>query len=77
MDVLEGTELDAAKGKEEPLLLMLEGVAGGREVSTRVFSFARSALLPTRMTVRFGEARARASLMKVGRAVKVGCEVKS
>lgn len=63
------TEPPELKGKEA--LLTLEGVAGGKEASTREFSFARSALFPTRRTVRFGEARARASLMKVGRPVKV------
>lgn len=66
------TEPPALKGNDEPLLLMLEGVAGGREVSIKeLFSFARSALLPTSRTVRFGDARARASFMKVGRPVKV------
>jgi hypothetical protein len=72
---VELTDPPALKGNEE--LLTLEGVAGGKEVSIREFSFARSALLPTRRTVRFGEARARASLMKVGRPVKVLCDVRS
>jgi hypothetical protein len=78
MPVFELTEPPALKGNEEPLLLMLDGVAGGREVSIKVpLPFARSALLPTRRTVRFGDARARASFMKVGRPVKVLWEVMS
>jgi hypothetical protein len=51
------------------------GVGGGRVVSTR--SLARSSLLPTRRRERFGEARARASLRKGWRLVKVLCEVMS
>lgn len=66
---IEFTELPAVKGNEESL--RLEGVGGGKEVSIREFSFARSALLPTRRTVRLGEARARASFRKVERPVKV------
>lgn len=56
-------------GKEE--LLKLDGVAGGKEASIKEFSFARSALLPTRRVVRLGEARARASFKNVGRPVNV------
>lgn len=37
----------------------------------------RSFLLPTRSSVRFGEASARASVRKVGREAKDGCEVMS
>lgn len=47
---------------------MESGAGGGVE---------RSDLLPTRRRVRFGEARARASVRKVGREAKVGCEVMS
>jgi hypothetical protein len=74
MPILDVTEPPALKGKDDPLLLMLEGVAGGREeVSINAeFSFAKSSLLPTRRRVRFGDASARASFMKVGRSVKVG-----
>lgn len=70
--MIEAPEL---KGKDE--LLTLEGVVGGKEASIKEFSFARSALLPTRRRVRFGEARARASFMKVGRLVKVLWDVMS
>ena len=60
------------------MLLTLEGVAGGKEVSIKeLLSFARSALLPTSSTVRFGDARARASFMKVGRPVKLLWDVMS
>lgn len=48
------------------------GVAGGELVGVE-----RSALLPTRRTVRSGEARARASERKVGREVKVARRVMS
>jgi hypothetical protein len=65
------TEAPPLRGNEELLLLALEDVAGGKEVSIKLFSFARSALLPTRRTVRFGDARARASFRNVGRPVKV------
>lgn len=37
----------------------------------------RSFLLPTRSSVRFGEASARASVRKVGREAKDWCEVMS
>jgi hypothetical protein len=78
MPVFELTEPPLLKGKDELLLLILEGVAGGKEVSIKeLFSFARSALLPTRRQVRFGDARARASFMKAGRPVKVLWEVMS
>lgn len=40
-------------------------------------SEARSDLLPARTTVRLGEARARASLRKVGRALKESWEARS
>jgi len=73
MPLLELTDAPASDGNAEPLLLILEGVAGGIEVSINdCDSFARSALLPTSSTVRFGDARARASFMKVGREVNVG-----
>jgi len=53
-------------------LLTLDEVVGGKELSIKEpLLFAKSALFPTRRTVRFGEARARASFMKVGRPVKV------
>jgi len=74
------TDPPALKGNEEPLLLTLEGVFGGKDVETSIkgsFPFARSALLPTRRTVRFGDARARASFRKVGSWAKVGWEVMS
>ena len=50
---------------------------GGREASMRDPLSARSALFPTKSTVRFGDAKARASLMKAGSCVKVGWEVMS
>jgi hypothetical protein len=66
------------RGKDEPLLLTLEGVVGGIEASIREpLSLARSALLPTRRTVRFGDASARASLRNAGRFLKVECDVRS
>lgn len=37
----------------------------------------KSDLLPTSSSVKFGEARARASVKNVGRDVKLGCEVMS
>lgn len=69
----------AAKGNCELLLETLEGVAGGKEeeVSINVPLSARSTLLPTSIKVRFGEASARASLMKEGREVNVLWEVMS
>lgn len=56
--------------------------SGALSTSTREGSEAsggveRSLLLPTRRRVRFGEARARASVRKVGREAKEGCEVMS
>jgi hypothetical protein len=74
------TEPPAAKGKDELLLLTLLGVAGGKEeeaTSIRVPLSARSTLLPARRSVRFGEARARASLRKEEREAKVWWEVMS
>jgi hypothetical protein len=74
-ELVEGTEpAPGVKGKAELLLETLDGVAGGREegpVSINVPLSAKSSLFPTRIHVRFGEARARASFMKEGRAVKV------
>ena len=75
---VEVTEPPALNGKDEPLLLMLEGVVGGKDASISVlFWSARSSLLPTRRRVRFGDARARASFMKEGRLVKVLWDVRS
>ena len=55
---------------------MLDGVAGGNEVSIKeLLSFARSALLPTRRTVRLGDAKARASFIKLDKPLKVSWEV--
>jgi hypothetical protein len=66
------TEPPPLKGNSRlPILL---GVAGGREASTRLEESERSALLPTRMRVRSGLARARASFMKEERFWKVECE---
>lgn len=50
---------------------LIEGVRDGR------FSSVRSALLPTRMVVRLGEASARASSRKVCRPAKDGREERS
>jgi hypothetical protein len=75
---VEATELPPLKGKEELLLLTLEGVVGGIEASIREpLPLARSALLPTRRVVRFGDARARASLRNAGRFWKVEWAVRS
>lgn len=75
---VEATEAPPLKGTDEPLLLTLEGVSGGMEASIREpLPLARSALLPTRRTVRLGDARARASLRNPGRFLKVECEVRS
>ena len=75
---VEATELPPLKGRDEPLLLTLEGVVGGMEASIKEpLPLARSALLPTRSTVRFGDARARASLRNAGRFLKVAWEVRS
>jgi hypothetical protein len=78
--VVEFTGPPAAKGNDEFLLLTLLGVAGGREeepTSIKVPLSARSTLLPARRRVRFGEARARASLRKEESEVKVWWEVMS
>lgn len=40
-------------------------------------AFSKSALFPTKITVRLGLARARASARNVGSAAKLGCEVMS
>lgn len=62
-----------ADGTEPP---RLEGVPPGRELSINDPElFARSALFPTSKTVRFGEARARASFMKLGRPANVPWDV--
>jgi hypothetical protein len=75
---VEATDPPLLKGKEEPLLLTLEGVVGGIDASIREpLPLARSALLPTRRTVRFGDASARASLRNAGRFLKVAWEVRS
>jgi hypothetical protein len=59
-----------SKGIEDCLLdVVLDGVGGGRISSGKSVS-ARSALFPASRTVRFGDARARASIRKVGRAAK-------
>jgi hypothetical protein len=76
MPLFELTELPASKGKAELLLLTLDDVAGGMDASIKDgVPFARSCLLPTNRSVKFGDARARASFRKVGREVKVECEV--
>jgi hypothetical protein len=80
VEVVEFTDPPAVYGKEEFLLLTLLGVAGGREeepTSIRVPLSARSTLLPARSSVRFGEARARASFRKEESVVKVWWEVMS
>jgi hypothetical protein len=75
---VEATELPPLKGKDEPLLLTLDGVVGGMEASIKEpLPLARSALLPTRRTVRFGEARARASLRNPERFLNVAWDVRS
>jgi len=71
-------ETDEAMGpavmvEVDPTLL---GVAGARLVSTRV-SDARSSLLPTSMMLKFGDARARASLRNGCSARNEACEVMS
>jgi hypothetical protein len=61
-------------GMEE--LLMLDGAVGGNELSIKEpLLFAKSALLPANSTVKFGEARARASFRKLLKPVKVLWEV--
>ncbi len=80
VDAVEFTDPPAAEGKDEFLLLRLLGVPGGREeepTSIRVPLSARSALLPARRSVRFGDARARASFRKEEREENVWCEVRS
>jgi hypothetical protein len=73
---LELTEPPASNGNPELLLLTLDGVGGGRETSINdCVPFAKSALLPTRRTVRFGDARARASFRKVGKDFRLAWEV--
>ena len=58
------------------VVLILEGVPVGSELSIKDPELlAKSALFPTRSTVRLGEASARASFMKVGRPVNVLCDV--
>jgi hypothetical protein len=62
------------------LLLTLLGVAGGKEEEATSISVplsARSTLLPARRSVRFGEARARASLRNEEREAKVWWDVMS
>jgi len=61
------------------LLLTLLGVAGGKEEATSISVplSARSTLLPARRSVRFGEARARASLRNEEREAKVWWDVMS
>ena len=61
-----------------------DGVGGGcgaessrSSRSCCCWSCARSSLFPARRRVRFGDASARASLRKAGRAANVGCEVTS
>ncbi len=74
MLVVEFTDPPAANGNDEFLLLTLLGVADGSDegpVSIRVPLSARSSLLPARRSVRFGDARARASFKKEEREVKV------
>jgi hypothetical protein len=78
MPFLELTDAPASNGNTELLLLALEEVGGGREVSINdCVPFARSALFPTSSSVKFGDARARASFKKVGRDVNVGYDVMS
>lgn len=58
-------------GIDDCLLEVLDGVGGGRESSKSDWaSEVKSALFPARMTDKFGEARARASMRKVGREAK-------
>lgn len=53
----------------------LVGVGGGRLVS--ISGSVRSSLFPTSSTLRFGDARARASLIKGCRPRNEACEVRS
>lgn len=66
---MERTEPNA---KADCLLEVLDGVGGGRVASSVVspwseMSEVRSILFPASNTVRLGDARARASMRKVGR----------
>lgn len=65
--------MDPSHGIEETRLDTLDAVVGGGLSS----SSARSTLLPARMTERLGEARARASIRKVGREEKDAYEATS
>jgi hypothetical protein len=67
VEVVEFTDPLAANGNDEFLLLTLLGVLDGKEegpTSIRVPLSARSSLFPARRSVRFGDARARASFRK-------------
>jgi hypothetical protein len=70
--LVERIEPFISHGMDDCLLEVLDGVGGGRELSSKSdwASEVRSALFPARMTDRFGEARARASMRKVGREAK-------
>lgn len=62
-------------GKDDCLLEVLKGVRGGlwilsRELPSRTGSSIKSVLFPAKITVRLGDAKARASMRNVGRAVK-------
>jgi hypothetical protein len=73
---LDGASPDVGvKGNEEFLLETLDGVVGGADVSTSVPLSAKSTLFPTSMSVRFGDARARASFTNEGNEAKVGWDV--
>ena len=68
---MERIELVPSKGSDDCLLEVLEGVGGGRVASSgksEVAASAKSALFPASRTVKLGEASARASMRKVGRA---------
>jgi hypothetical protein len=80
-ELFEATDDPPLKGKDcdgfEP---MLDGVPDGNDegwisASIKFPVSAKSSLFPTNMQVRFGEANARASFIKEGRAVKVLCAV--
>jgi hypothetical protein len=74
--VLEPTEPPESNRNAELLLLVLEGVGGGIEVSINdAVPFARSSLLPISRNVQSGDASARASFRKVGKDVKDEREV--
>jgi hypothetical protein len=87
---LERCEPPASKGKDDCLLDTLDDVVGGLcDVSLAPGmgicpadvpggeSKPRSVLFPANMTVKFGEANARASIRKVGRASKEAVEAMS